>query len=89
MIHIIFLQPAQNSDPGLESKIRSASNYLRLENNIWLVVTDLSPKQWRDELMPYIRDGSTTIISLSKPLAGTNNLEISEWLKNNDPFFKV
>jgi hypothetical protein len=88
MILCVFLTPGANFKADvIEQKLRAANAWARFQGgNAWLIVTDRSPREWRDDLQPYVGAGSALVIRAARDWAGFTN-EITQWLQKHGERF--
>lgn len=70
----------------IESKLKSSPGWANFGRGTWLIVTERSPAQWRDDLQPYVGEGAVLVMRIAKDWAGFTN-EFTEWLHKNEGAF--
>lgn len=68
----------------LYDAIQSLGNWARVVESVWIVTSELSSAQIRDELLKYIDDDDRIFVTKSSGEAAWRNTRCSgEWIKNN------
>jgi hypothetical protein len=88
----IFIITFELANPGYNhfkilQKIRAHSFWARLTNYSYLVVTDLSPKQIRDNFTGAVMDGDRIFVSACPLPAAWSGLpqDVAKWIAENQP----
>lgn len=69
---------------ALHTALRSYTNWGRINENTWAVVTDNTAVQIRDNLLTLLNEGDRLMVIRSgTEAAWRNSMASSEWLKNH------